>query len=190
MHKLGNKTQRGYIRTVRKFVGCIGRSPDNACLEDLRNFRLRVVNHGVSPITLNTTIAGLKFFFAITLDRAGLMIRMRPVHVPHQLPVIPSRQEVTRLIAAAGNLKHQTALPAAQGAGLRISEVVAMADTADRNTWGASKQAAYGRRPNCAISDCVEQTGNPRPILALDARTQPSASCGTTRLASQLPEQR
>ncbi|MGF6786946.1 integrase [Paraburkholderia sp. 35.1] len=54
-----------------------------------------------------------------------LMARMRPVRVPRKLPVVRSPDEVRRLIAAAGNLKHQTALSVAYGAGLRASEVVA-----------------------------------------------------------------
>jgi len=48
------------------------------------------------------------------------------VRVPHKLPVVLSREEAARLIAAAGNLKHQTALSVAYGAGLRASEVVAL----------------------------------------------------------------
>ncbi len=126
MRKLGDKTQSSYIRAVRKFAGYLGRSPDSATVEDLRNFQLHLVDHGVSPITLNATITGLKFFFDITLDRVELMARMQPVSVPRTLPVILSREEVTRLIAAAGNLKHQTALSVAYGAGLRASEVVAL----------------------------------------------------------------
>ena len=51
---------------------------------------------------------------------------MRPVRVPRKLPVVLSREEVARLIAAARNLKHQTALSVAYGAGLRASEVVAL----------------------------------------------------------------
>lgn len=35
---------------------------------------------------------------------------MQPVHLPRKLPEIMSPDEVKRLIAAAGNLKHQTAL--------------------------------------------------------------------------------
>ena len=40
--------------------------------------------------------------------------------------MVLSREEVARLIAAARNLKHQTALSVAYGAGLRASEVVAL----------------------------------------------------------------
>jgi site-specific recombinase XerD len=42
------------------------------------------------------------------------------------LPVVLSREEVARLIAAAPNLKSQTALSIAYGAGLRASEVIAL----------------------------------------------------------------
>ena len=54
------------------------------------------------------------------------MAKMQPVRVPHTLPVVLSREEVARLIAAAGNLKYQTALSVAYGAGLRASEVIAL----------------------------------------------------------------
>jgi site-specific recombinase XerD len=126
MRKLNPHTQDGYIRAVRKFTKYLGRSPDTATVEDLRNFQLHLVDHGISPVTLNATITGLKFFFDITLNRAELMARMQPVHVPRTLPVILSREEAGRLIAAARNLKHQTVLSVAYGAGLRASEVVAL----------------------------------------------------------------
>jgi integrase/recombinase XerD len=54
------------------------------------------------------------------------MAKMQPVHLPRKLPVILSREEVGRLIAAAGNLKHQTALALAYGTGLRVNEVVSL----------------------------------------------------------------
>jgi site-specific recombinase XerD len=68
----------------------------------------------------------LKFFFDVTLDRGQVMAKMQPVHLPRKLPVILSREEVGRLIAAAGNLKHQTALALAYGTGLRVNEVVSL----------------------------------------------------------------
>ena len=126
MRKLSPKTQDSYVRAVRRFAKYLGRSPDTASVEDLRGYQLHLVDHGISPISLNATITGLKFFFDITLDHGELMAKMQPVHVPHKLPVVLSREEVGRLIAAAGNLKHQTALSVAYGAGLRASEVVAL----------------------------------------------------------------
>lgn len=126
MRKLSTKTQSAYIRAVRHFAGFLGHSPDTASAEDLRRYQLHCVDRGVSPITLNATITGLKFFFEVTLDRVELMAKMRPVRVAHTLPVILSREEVGRLIEAVGNLKHRTALSVAYGAGLRASEVIAL----------------------------------------------------------------
>jgi site-specific recombinase XerD len=126
MRKLNPKTQSAYIRAVRQFAGFLGRSPDTASVEDLRRYQLHLVDHGTSPISLNAAITGLKFFFEVTLDDGELMAKMQPVRVPHTLPVVLSREEIARLIAATGNLKHQTALSVAYGTGLRASEVVAL----------------------------------------------------------------
>ena len=126
MRKLAPKTQSSYIRAVRHFAGYLGRSPATATVEELRNFQLHLVDRGTSPITLNATITGLKFFFDVTLDRAELMAKMQPVFVPRTLPVVLSREEVASLIAAAKNLKHQTALSVAYGAGLRANEVATL----------------------------------------------------------------
>ena len=126
MRKLEPKTQSGYIRAVRH-------SPDTSAARPTRPrprtcvaYQLHLVDQGVSPITLNATITGLKFFFDVTLDRAELMAKMQPVHVARTLPVVLSREEVSRLIESARNLKHRTALSVAYGAGLRVSEVIAL----------------------------------------------------------------
>ena len=96
MRKLAPNTQAAYVRAVRKLAGYLRRAPDTAAVEELRNFQLHLVDKGTSPITLNATITGLKFFFDVTLDRSELMAKMKPVHVPRTLPVVLSREEVTR----------------------------------------------------------------------------------------------
>ena len=126
MRKLNPKTQTGYIRAVRNFTQYLGRSPDTATVEDLRNYQLHLVDTGTSPMSVNAAITGLKFFFDITLNHAELMARMQSLRVPQKLPVVLSRGEVARLIAACSNLKHQTALALAYGTGLRASEVSAL----------------------------------------------------------------
>ena len=126
MRKFADKTQSHYIRAVKQFTRYLGRSPDTANVEDLRRYQLHLVDQGTSPASLNAAISGLKFFFDITLDRAELMAKMQPVHLPRKLPVVLSPEEVSRLIVATGNLKHQTALSLAYGTGLRASEVVAL----------------------------------------------------------------
>lgn len=73
IRKLGDRTQEQYLRDVRNFTNYLGRSPDTATVEDLRNYPLHLVDHGTSPASLNSVISGLKFFCNVTLDHPELM---------------------------------------------------------------------------------------------------------------------
>ena len=48
------------------------------------------------------------------------------IHEPRKLPVVLSPEEVARFLDAAPGLKYKAALSVAYGAGLRVSEVVAL----------------------------------------------------------------
>ena len=126
LRTLSPKTQRYYIRAVFQFTRFLGRSPDTAAPEELRRYQLHLVEAGTSSIVLNRTITALRFFFGVTLDRADATAKMSTVREPRRLPVALSREEVARLIEAAGKPKYQAALSVAYGAGLRASEVVGL----------------------------------------------------------------
>lgn len=126
LRKLAEKTQSGYIRWVRDFTRFLGRAPDTATAEDLRRYQLHLSQHGTSRISLNAAVTALRFFYEVTLGRGELMAKMSHVHVPRTLPVVLSPEEVERLLEAAPGLKYRTALSVAYGAGLRVSEVVAL----------------------------------------------------------------
>jgi integrase/recombinase XerD len=126
LRKLAPKTQSSYIRWVRAFAGFLGRSPDTATAEDLRTYQLRLSDSGVSRVSLNAAITALRFFFEVILGRGELMAKMSHVPVPRTLPVVLSPEEVSRLLQATPGLKYQAALSVAYGAGLRVSEVVAL----------------------------------------------------------------
>lgn len=126
MRKLSPGTQSSYLLAVKKLTRYLGRSPDTATAEDLRRFQLHLVEQGVSNTTLNATLTALRFFFVTTLERADVVTKISSVPRPRKLPEVLSREEVTRLLAAAGNPKYRAALAVAYGAGLRASEVVAL----------------------------------------------------------------
>jgi site-specific recombinase XerD len=123
LRKLNPKTQDAYIRSVIKLTRFLGRSPDAASPEDLRQFQLHLARAGVSNKTINATITGLRFFFEVTLDDHQAMCKMSTVREPRKLPVILSPDEVKRLLEATTNVKYKAALATAYGAGLRASEV-------------------------------------------------------------------
>ena len=129
MRKLKAKTQAAYIRAVESLTRFLGRSPDTASAEDLRDFQLHLVDTGVTAPTLNSIITALKFFYGTTLGTPEIVALMSPLSEPERLPAVLSAEEVAELLACAPNLKAQTALSVAYGAGLRSSEVVRLKTT-------------------------------------------------------------
>lgn len=126
VRNFGDKTRNDYIRHVRIFTAFLGRSPDTATAEDLRRFQLHQTKSGVRPPTINGSVAALRFFFTVTLGRANVARHLTFVREPRKIPVILSLDEIARLLEAAPGPKYKAALSAAYGAGLRVSEVVAL----------------------------------------------------------------
>ena len=123
MRHFSRETQRNYVRDVGRFATFLGRPPDMATAEDLRRFQVEQREAGVPVPTMNSIVSALRFFFTQTLDRPDLARRLVRVSHPRKLPVVLSRDEVTRLLNATTCLKHQAALSVAYGAGLRVAEV-------------------------------------------------------------------
>jgi site-specific recombinase XerD len=122
-------------------------------------------------VSLNAAITGLKFFFEVTLGQGELMAKMQPVYMPRTLPVVLSREEAARLIAAARNLKHQTALSVAYGAGLRASEVVALKVTdIDSQRMTLRVEQGKGRKDRYAMLDGGWLFPGMNPVEALTTR--------------------
>ena len=117
------KVQNDYVRHVRRFATFLGQSPDTATSEDLRRYQLHMAQQQVSPWSINSAIAALRFFFIVTLERPNLVRPLRLVTEPRKTPIVLSQEEVARLIEAAPGLKYKAALSVAYGAGLRVSEV-------------------------------------------------------------------
>ena len=126
MRGLREETQRDDIRFVRSFAAFLGRSRDTATAEDVRRFQIHQAETGVQPPTVNGSVSALRFLFTVTLDRPDLSRRLVLVRQPRKLPAVLSVEEVGRLLEAAPGPKHKAALGTAYGAGLRVSEVVAL----------------------------------------------------------------
>ena len=122
----GEKTQKDYIRFVRSFAAFLGRSPETANAEDIRQFQLHQRQRGVGAPTMNGTVSALRFFFTVTLDRSDLARRLTIMPQPRKIPVVLTPEEVARLLDAAPSVKYKAVLATAYGAGLRVSEVSAL----------------------------------------------------------------
>ena len=120
--------EKGYdaATMTEMFAAFIGRSPDTATAEDLRRFQLHQTQAGMQPPSVNSAVSALRFFFTVTLDRPDLAQRLTVVRQPRRLPVVLSVEEIGLLLQAAPGPKYKASFATAYGAGLRVSEVVAL----------------------------------------------------------------
>src|SRR6202140_940302 len=65
--KLCAGTQRGHIRSCKRFAAFVKRSPDTATLEDIHRFQLHLAETVVSICNRNRINTGLRFLFRVTL---------------------------------------------------------------------------------------------------------------------------
>jgi integrase/recombinase XerD len=126
IRKFAAKTQHDYVQRVKDFAAFLGRSLATAEAEDVRRFRLHLTSSGAGTPKINATVAALRFFFKVTLDRPDLTKHLSFIHEPRKPPVVLSPDEVARFLEAAPGIKYKAALSVAYGAGLRVSEVVSL----------------------------------------------------------------
>ena len=123
------KIQRKAPATIRAYVGAVEdlakyyrRSPEGISLEEVRSFLHHLQEEKkLSANTCNQRACGLKFLYQRVLGREDFDLKISS-RKPRRLPEVLSREEVSRLIAATGNLKHRVFLMTVYGGGLRVGE--------------------------------------------------------------------
>jgi site-specific recombinase XerD len=122
--KLCVGTQRGHIRSCKRFAAFLKRSPDTATLEDVRRFQLHLAQTGVSICNRNRIMTGVRFLFRVTLRRWDLAEEVYHIREPEKLALVMSADEIKRLLAMAKSLKTRVLLSLGYGCGLRAGEIV------------------------------------------------------------------
>jgi len=117
--KLSAGTQRGHIRSCKRFAAFLNRSPDTATTEDIRRFQLHLAETGVSICNPNRIMTGLRFLLRVTLRRLDLANEVYHIREPHKIPLVMSPDETRRLLAVTSTLKVRTLLSLGYGCGLR-----------------------------------------------------------------------
>jgi site-specific recombinase XerD len=124
---LDPKTQRNYIHHVAAFARYFGKSPDLLDVEAVRQYQLYLLNERkLSAEAINQYISSIKFLYLITLEMPWTDEYFPRVRRPHKLPVVLSQEEVLAFFDHVPGLKYRAALMTCYGAGLRISEAVAL----------------------------------------------------------------
>jgi integrase/recombinase XerD len=127
LRNLAPKTVAVYVQRVAAFARHFGRSPEALGPDEVRSYLVHLVQERhVSWSYYNQTVAALRFLYEVTLERQGVLQRIRCPKLPKKLPTVLSPDEVTRVFAAVASLKHRAILMTAYAAGLRVSEVATL----------------------------------------------------------------
>ena len=122
--KLCAGTQKGHIRSCKRFAAFLKRSPATATAEDIRRFQVHLSETGVSICNRNRIMTGLRFLFRVTLRRLDLAAAIYHIREPQKIPLVMSPDETRRLLAVATSLKARVLLSLSYGCGLRGGEVI------------------------------------------------------------------
>lgn len=122
--KLFAGTQKGHIRSCKRFASFLKRSLDTATAEDIRRFQLHLSETSVSICNRNRIMTGLRFLFRVTLRRLDLAGEIYHIREPQKIPLVMSPDETRRLLAVASSFKVRVLLSLGYGCGLRAGEVV------------------------------------------------------------------
>lgn len=120
---LGPASQKFHVRACKRFAAWLGRSPETATPDDVKDFQRHLIESGASICNRNRIMTGVKFLFRVTLRRHDLAAEVFHLREPKRVPLVLSQQEIKRLLVMAPSLRARTMLSLAYGCGLRASEV-------------------------------------------------------------------
>jgi site-specific recombinase XerD len=127
LRNLGTQTQRAYLHYITGLARFYQTSPVHLSLEEIREYQLYMINERqYSPESVNHFAVAAKFLYNVTLETPWPEDALPRCRVPHQLPVVLSATEVSEFFQHVCTIRYRAALMTAYGAGLRVSEVVAL----------------------------------------------------------------
>ena len=120
-------TQKNYIAHVAGFAQYFNLSPEMLDQEAIRQYQLHLLNERkLSPETINQYVSAVKFLYLETLEMPWTSEYFPHVRRATKLPVVLSGEEIMQFFDHVPSLKYRAALMTCYGAGLRVSEAVAL----------------------------------------------------------------
>jgi len=120
-------TQRSYVHYVAEFAKYFNRSPEDLDLEAVRQYQLYLAqDRKLSPQSINTFVSAIQFLYRTTLEMPWEAQDFPRARLEEKLPVVLAPEEVQRFFDHVTGVKNRAVLLTCYGAGLRISEAVAV----------------------------------------------------------------
>jgi len=127
LRNLAGGTQRHYLHYVEHFARYFQRSPEELDCEAIHQYLVHLVaDRNLSAEAVNQCVSALKFLYLTTLEMPWTEAYFPRVRRPSRLPVVLSSEEVLSFFDHVAGMKNRAALMTCYGAGLRVSEAVAL----------------------------------------------------------------
>src|SRR5688500_7336903 len=109
IRNMSPNTQRIYTRAVANFSDFHVRSPDKLGIEDIRAYRLHLMQRGLKATSMYPIVGALRFFYGTTLGQKELVEQIPFARKEDTLPAVLTQEQVINLLKAESNLKMRTA---------------------------------------------------------------------------------
>ncbi len=119
-------TRSMYVRTVEHLGERFRRPVTDLTREDIRTYVDEISALGKSPVWLSNQMSALKFLYRKTLARPEMVSFLKSPRRHKTLPTVLSLEQVSALLGAIRVLRYQALVMVLYGAGLRISEALAL----------------------------------------------------------------
>jgi site-specific recombinase XerD len=120
------RTQVRYVATARLLRGRFGRDVNAITREQVREFVDEIMGRDRSASTKRHALCALRFLFARTLGKPEMVSFFRLPKQRSALPTVLSLSEVKALLQAIHRPRYQAIAMVMYGAGLRITEAIAL----------------------------------------------------------------
>ncbi|MGH8635276.1 MAG: tyrosine-type recombinase/integrase [Burkholderiales bacterium] len=119
------RTVEAYVEVVARLARHYHRAPDQLQEAELRSYLLHLTQtRKLSRSSVTQTLCGLRFFYEQTLGRHWTILDIARPHRDRKLPVVLSRAEVWRVLAAVRTPAYRTCLTTIYSCGLRLREAL------------------------------------------------------------------
>jgi site-specific recombinase XerD len=119
------KTLKSYLYGLRAYFSFKSNNFTELDKENIRDFLLHCEKKHISSQSRNLFLNAIKFYYRHVV-KSSQKIEIQSAKKPKCLPTVLSRVEVNRILESSKNAKHKLLLSLSYGAGLRVSEVIAL----------------------------------------------------------------
>lgn len=118
------------LKTIKSYLGCLRnyfkfrkRDFERVNIDNIKNFLIQKQDNGSAPQTINLYLNAIKFFYR-EIIKTSKFIDIKFAKKNKSLPIVLTKNEISKLIECISNPKHKLIISLAYGSGLRVSEVV------------------------------------------------------------------